>query len=111
MFNAHRQARGRNIAAVGMNKVGDDDQTLARAAQKETGVKESGLKTSPSCQGWQSGDRATASDDNAEIGWNIPPSYSATPATSPHDDTIGPAALPWPPPRTKGTTAVAPPRS
>ncbi len=74
MFNRPiAEALGRNIIAVGMPTWSDDDQTLARAAQKEIGVKESGLKTEPlGVKDGNQGERTYGSDDIAEVGWNIP---------------------------------------
>ncbi|MBA3975872.1 MAG: amidohydrolase [Candidatus Solibacter sp.] len=74
MFNRPlAEAMGRNISAVGMPKWSDDDQTLARAAQKELGVKESGLNTEPQgVRDGNQGERSYGSDDIAEVGWNVP---------------------------------------
>ncbi|MBE0657417.1 MAG: amidohydrolase [Bryobacteraceae bacterium] len=74
MFNRSlAEAMGRNISAVGMPKWSEDDQTMARAAQKELGVKESGLKTEPQgVRDGNQGERSYGSDDIAEVGWNVP---------------------------------------
>jgi len=74
MFNRPlAEALGRNISAVGMPKWSEDDQTLARAAQKELGVKESGLKTEvQGVRDGNQGERSYGSDDIAEVGWNVP---------------------------------------
>jgi aminobenzoyl-glutamate utilization protein B len=74
MFNRPiAEALGRNIAAVGMPKWSEADQTLARAAQKEISVELKGLKSD--LFGVKDGNQAEkmyGSDDIAEVGWNIP---------------------------------------
>lgn len=74
MFNRPlAEALGRNISAVGMPKWSEDDQAMARAAQKELGVKESGLKTEvQGVRDGNQGERSYGSDDIAEVGWNVP---------------------------------------
>jgi aminobenzoyl-glutamate utilization protein B len=63
----------KNILDVGLPAWSEADQTLAKAAQKEMGVEESGLPTEmqeelrESDQGMGGG-----SDDIAEVSWNVP---------------------------------------
>ena len=63
-----------NIKKVGMPDWSEEDQTLARAAQKELNSKVEGLKTTvnelrPPSEGPRGG---SGSDDIAEVSWNLP---------------------------------------
>jgi len=67
------EALAANIMTVGMPKWTEADQILAKAAQKEMGGKQDGLKTEPG--GLADGNKASrsyGSDDIAEVGWNLP---------------------------------------
>jgi aminobenzoyl-glutamate utilization protein B len=75
-----------NIKTVGMPSWTEEDQALARAAQKELNVKVEGLKTAvtelkpPSAH-----DRGGAgSDDIAEVSWNLPTVNLRYPANIPN---------------------------
>jgi aminobenzoyl-glutamate utilization protein B len=63
-----------NIKTIGMPQWNEDDQTLARATQKELGAKVEGLKKTvselrPPSEGNRGG---AGSDDIAEVSWNLP---------------------------------------
>jgi aminobenzoyl-glutamate utilization protein B len=61
-----------NIQRVGMPQWSDDDQALARAAQKELNAKQEGLRTAvPELKAGTPYTNA-GSDDIAEVGWNLP---------------------------------------
>lgn len=75
-----------NIKTVGMPPWSDDDQTLARATQKELDVKVTGLKTAvtelkPPADGNRGG---AGSDDIAEVSWNLPTVNLRYPANIPN---------------------------
>lgn len=62
-----------NIKAVGMPQWDENDQKLARAAQKELNSKETGLPTSvPDMKTTPPGQGNAGSDDIAEVSWNLP---------------------------------------
>jgi len=62
-----------NIRAVGMPRWSEADQALARAAQRELGVKEDGLRAEPAeLRPPDPSRRSYGSDDIAEVGWNVP---------------------------------------
>ena len=73
-FNrAIAQATHDNIRQVGLPQWSEDDQTLARALQKEIGARESGLATTVSNLGGPVTDnRGGGSDDIGDISWNVP---------------------------------------
>ncbi len=64
-----------NIKVVGMPAWSEEDQTLARAAQKELGSRDQGLRTKieelrPPAERERQG--GSGSDDIAEVSWNVP---------------------------------------
>jgi len=62
-----------NIQKVGLPEWSEDDQTLARAVQKELGVRETGLSTRLGPLGPPVTDnRGGGSDDIGDISWNVP---------------------------------------
>ncbi|MBM3769677.1 MAG: amidohydrolase, partial [Acidobacteria bacterium] len=62
-----------NIKNVGMPKWSEDDQTLAKAAQKMMKAPANGLRTDPGPLGDGSRFMQNAgSDDISEVGWNLP---------------------------------------
>ena len=63
-----------NIQKVGMPDWTDDDQTLARAIQKELGSREQGLTTKvpETLQGPVQNNRGGGSDDIGDVSWNVP---------------------------------------
>ena len=75
-FNrAVAQAASANIDKVGMPEWSDADQTLARAVQKELGVREQGLATRVSpLQGpvTVADNTGGGSDDIGDVSWNVP---------------------------------------
>ena len=73
-----------NIQKVGMPAWSADDQTLARAAQKELDVKVEGLrdKVTPLGEGRAGG--GAGSDDIAEVSWNLPTVNLRYPANIPN---------------------------
>jgi aminobenzoyl-glutamate utilization protein B len=75
-----------NIKRVGMPAWSEDDQVLARAAQKELDAKVEGLKTKveelrPPAEGGRGG---SGSDDIAEVSWNLPTVNLSYPANIPN---------------------------
>jgi len=78
------EAQQKNIERVGMPQWSDADQTLAKALQKEIGMRADGLNTKvdalrpPSPAGEQGG-----SDDIADISWVVPTVYLRFPANIP----------------------------
>ena len=75
MNKALAEALYANIKAVGMPAWSEDDQALARAAQKELGSKTDGLRVKvnelrPPSDGADRG--GGGSDDIAEVSWNVP---------------------------------------
>ena len=74
-FNrAIAEAAWANIKQVGMPKWSDADQTLAKALQKELGVREQGLNTNvpTELQGPVRDNRGGGSDDIGDVSWNVP---------------------------------------
>jgi aminobenzoyl-glutamate utilization protein B len=61
-----------NIQKVGMPVWSEDDQTLAKAMQKEIGNKVDGLKTEIAKLELPKDDGNAGSDDIAEVSWNLP---------------------------------------
>ena len=63
-----------NIQKVGMPQWSEADQTLAKALQKELGVREQGLtpKIGAELQGPVRENRGGGSDDIGDISWNVP---------------------------------------
>ncbi len=61
-----------NIQRVGMPQWSEDDLALARAAQREIGVKEEGLRTEVGKMREAGVGRSSGSDDIAEVSWNLP---------------------------------------
>jgi aminobenzoyl-glutamate utilization protein B len=74
-FNkAVAEATFANINRVGLPQWSDDDQTLARALQKELGSRETGLVTKPAVklQGPAETNTGGGSDDIGDISWSVP---------------------------------------
>jgi aminobenzoyl-glutamate utilization protein B len=83
-FNrAIAEAQQKNIERVGMPSWGDDDQTLARALQKEIGQKEDGLRTAVGRLG-PPGEPVAGTDDIGDISWTVPTVYLRFPANIPN---------------------------
>lgn len=62
-----------NIEKVGMPRWDEKDQAMAKAAQAELKVEQSGLKTkAEALQPPSDARRSYGSDDIAEVGWNVP---------------------------------------
>jgi len=79
------EAQQKNIDAVGMPKWSDADQTLARALQKDIGVKVEGLKVTVEPLKEPAKDpTGGASDDVGDISWNVPTVYLMYPANIPN---------------------------
>jgi len=73
MNKALAEALHANIKAVGMPAWTEDDQALARAAQKEMGSKPEGLRAKVNdLRPPSESDRGGGSDDIAEVSWNVP---------------------------------------
>ena len=85
MNRAVAMAAHANIQKVGMPQWSDADQTLARALQKELGVREQGLATrvGPELQGPVRENRGGGSDDIGDISWNVPTITLRYPANIP----------------------------
>ena len=69
------EAMGENIKTVGMPVWDDKDQTLAKGIQRELGVADSGLSTTPGrVNGPQPENQRTGggSDDIGDVAWNVP---------------------------------------
>jgi aminobenzoyl-glutamate utilization protein B len=69
------EATYENIKMVGMPEWSEADQTLAKAVQKELGVREQGLSTELGNLGQpvlESQNRGGGSDDIGDISWNVP---------------------------------------
>jgi aminobenzoyl-glutamate utilization protein B len=75
----------KNIEEIGMPTWSDDDQTLAKALQKEIGAKVEGLKDKVEALK-EPVKEATggASDDVGDISWNVPMVYMRYPANIPN---------------------------
>lgn len=61
-----------NIKRVGMPAWSADDQAIAKAAQRELKVKDSGLRTDIPPLNEKPDNRNSGSDDIAELSWNVP---------------------------------------
>ena len=69
------EATYENIKKVGLPAWSEDDQTLAKAVQKELGAREQGLATTLDRLGQpvpESQNRGGGSDDIGDISWNVP---------------------------------------
>jgi aminobenzoyl-glutamate utilization protein B len=84
-FNrAIAQATHDNIRQVGLPAWSEDDQTLARALQRELGGRESGLSSQVGNLGGPVTDnRGGGSDDIGDISWNVPTVTLSYPANIP----------------------------
>jgi aminobenzoyl-glutamate utilization protein B len=79
------EAEQRNIEAVGMPAWSDADQTLARALQKELGVRDEGLKLKvDSLKPMRDTLLTGGSDDVGDISWVVPMVYLFYPANIPN---------------------------
>jgi aminobenzoyl-glutamate utilization protein B len=74
-----------NIQKVGMPQWSDEDQTLAKALQKELGSREQGLSSRINAQltGPVRDNRGGGSDDIGDISWNVPTITLRYPANIP----------------------------
>ena len=77
------EVQQKNIEAVGMPEWTDDDQTLAKALQKEIGAKTEGLKHKVKPLETPKEPRGGGSDDVGDISWNVPMVYMRYPANIP----------------------------
>jgi len=79
------EVQQRNIEGIGMPQWSDDDQTLAKALQKEIGTKVEGLKdkVDPLKEPVKEATGGT-SDDVGDISWNVPMVYMRYPANIPN---------------------------
>ena len=80
------EATYENIKKVGLPEWSADDQTLAKAVQKELGVQEQGLATRLGGLGQpvlESQNRGGGSDDIGDISWNVPTVTLSYPANIP----------------------------
>jgi aminobenzoyl-glutamate utilization protein B len=79
------ETQQKNIEAVGMPKWSDEDQTLAKALQKEIGAKVEGLKEKiePLSEPVKK-PTGGGSDDIGDISWNVPMVYLMYPANIPN---------------------------
>jgi len=73
----------RNIEQVGMPSWTEDDQTLARAVQKEIGAREDGLPTKVKKQEGP-GEPSAGTDDIGDISWVVPTVYMRFPSNIPN---------------------------
>lgn len=79
------EAQQKNIEAVGMPTWSDGDQQLAKALQKEIGVKAEGLKLKVEPLKEPVKDpKGGGSDDVGDISWNVPMTYLMYPANIPN---------------------------
>ena len=76
--------RPAEIEAVGMPDWTADDQTLARALQKEIGAKTDGLKTKVNPLGPPTAQVGGGTDDLGDIAWTVPTVYMRYPANIPN---------------------------
>lgn len=74
----------KNIEAIGMPVWSEDDQTLAKALQRELNQKADGLKTKISPLEAQKELRGGGSDDVGDISWIMPMIYTRYPANIPN---------------------------
>jgi aminobenzoyl-glutamate utilization protein B len=77
------EVQQKNIERVGMPQWSEADQALARALQKEIGVKVEGLKTEVSKLEAPK-EVMAGSDDIGDISWNVPTVYLRYPANIPN---------------------------
>ncbi len=77
------EVQQKNIEMVGMPEWSDDDQTLAKALQKEIGAKVEGLKHKVKPLEAPKESRGGGSDDVGDISWNVPMVYLNYPANIP----------------------------
>jgi aminobenzoyl-glutamate utilization protein B len=77
------EVQHKNIELVGLPQWSEADQTLARALQKEIGVREEGLKTKIDPLEPPREPRGGGSDDVGDISWNVPMVYMRYPANIP----------------------------
>jgi aminobenzoyl-glutamate utilization protein B len=77
------EVQQKNIEAVGMPEWSDNDQTLAKALQKEIGAKVDGLKHNVKPLEAPKEPRGGGSDDVGDISWNVPMVYMRYPANIP----------------------------
>ena len=73
-----------NIEKVDMPEWSEDDQTLAKALQKEIGAKEAGLKLKVTPLAPPKPPTGGGSDDIGDISWNVPTVYLRYPANIPN---------------------------
>jgi len=78
------EAQQKNIERVGMPEWSDGDQTLAKALQKEIGVKVEGLKIKVEPLEPPKEPTGGGSDDIGDISWNVPNVYLNYPANIPN---------------------------
>ncbi len=74
----------KNIEAVGMPEWSEEDQTLAKALQKETDAKVEGLKLKVAPLNPPKEPTGGGSDDIGDISWNVPTVYLRYPANIPN---------------------------
>lgn len=77
------EVQQKNIEMVGMPEWSDDDQTLAKALQKEIGAKLEGLKHKYKPLEPPKEAHGGGSDDVGDISWNVPMVYMRYPANIP----------------------------
>lgn len=73
----------KNIERVGMPAWSEEDQTLARALQKEIGAEVTGLRTQVGRLETRGDTMGGGSDDIGEISWNVPTVYLRYPGNIP----------------------------
>ena len=78
------EVQQKNIAMVGMPEWSEADQTLAKALQKEIGVKVEGMKTKVKELEPPKDPTGGFSDDVGDISWNVPMVYLLYPANIPN---------------------------
>ncbi len=78
------ETQQKNIEAVGMPTWSEDDQTLAKALQKEIGAKVDGLKSKVKPLEPPKEPMGGGSDDIGDISWNCPTVYMRFPANIPN---------------------------
>jgi aminobenzoyl-glutamate utilization protein B len=78
------ETQQKNIDVVGMPVWSEDDQTLAKALQKEIGAKVDGLKMKIKPLEPPKESRGGGSDDIGDISWNCPTVYLRFPANIPN---------------------------
>lgn len=78
------EAEQKNIEAVGMPEWSEEDQTLAKALQKEIDAKVEGLKLKVTPLNPPTEPTGGGSDDIGDISWNVPTVYLRYPANIPN---------------------------